>query len=322
MNRELLKVNGLKVYYKGKRKNIFDEATPVKAVDGISFTVNSGESLGIVGESGCGKTSAALALTGLAPITSGEILLDNRPIGEGSKSEISKKIQIIFQDSYLSLDPRYTVGKTIEEPLVIHKWASADKRKERVLGLMEEVGLRKEYYNRLPHEFSGGQRQRVNIARALALNPSIIVCDEPVSALDVSIQAQILNLMKRLQKQYGLAYVFISHNLSVVRFLCERIAVMYLGHIVEIAGRDEFFNNTLHPYSKILLNSVPSPNPKLKKTGEVLTVDTIDYLNPEKGCVFHTRCAFANEICKSARPELKSYGTGHEAACHRIGEFG
>lgn len=316
---ELLRVSNLKVYYpsqKGKGK-------PVKAVDGISFSVYEGETFGIVGESGCGKSTTGRAIVSLIKPTEGEICFRGRCLSGFKRKDrlhLAKNLQLIFQDSASSLDPRFTVGKTIEEPLSIHKLKDSKQRKEIALKLMADVGLREEYYDRFPHEFSGGQRQRIGIARALALNPSLIVCDEPVSALDVSIQAQILNLMKDIQKEYNLTYIFISHNLSVVRFFCDRVAVMYLGHIVEISYKDEIFNNPLHPYTKALLDSIPLPDPEKNTMAEMLEGDVPSPSDPPSGCVFHTRCKYACEECTQKTPAFLERVKGHWVSCHRIGQ--
>lgn len=317
--KELLKVSGLKVYYTSQKS----KGKPVKAVDGISFSVYEGETFGIVGESGCGKSTTGRAIVSLIKPTEGEILFKGQSLSGFTRKDrlhLAKNLQLIFQDSASSLDPRFTIGKTIGEPLSIHKLKDSKKRKEIALRLMIDVGLREEYYDRFPHEFSGGQRQRIGIARALALNPSLIVCDEPVSALDVSIQAQILNLMKDIQKEYNLTYIFISHNLSVVRFFCDRVAVMYLGHIVEISYKDEIFNNPLHPYTKALLDSIPLPDPDAKTMEEMLEGDVPSPEDPPSGCVFHTRCKYACEECTEKAPALLERVKGHWVCCHRIGQ--
>ena len=324
MEEHLLNVEDLKVYY-NEASGLFKKNMPaLKAVDGISFHVNKGETFGIVGESGCGKSTTGRAIVGLIPPTAGRISMEGKQLttaGRKDRFGMAKKMQIIFQDSYSSLDPRFSVGKTIEEPLSVHKVADAGKRKDLVYRLMEDVGLRKEYYDRFPHEFSGGQRQRIGIARALALNPELIVCDEPVSALDVSIQAQILNLMKDLQKKYSLTYIFISHNLSVVKHICDRVAVMYLGHIVEMGDKEQIFRAPMHPYTKALLNSIPAPNPNEISMVEMLEGDVPSPTNPPVGCVFNTRCKYAIEECSCKAPELTDLGRGHGVACLRIGEI-
>lgn len=326
MSKILLEVKDLKMHYPVtiKSERFLREKKHVKAVDGINFQVYEGETFGIVGESGCGKTTIGKMIVKLLVPTEGSIKYNDQNIFDLSKDKklYSSKVQIIFQDPYSSLDPRFTLGRTIGEPLIVHKIGNEKERKEKVLKLMADVGLRDEYYNRYPHEFSGGQRQRIGIARALALNPSLIVCDEPVSALDVSIQAQILNLMKELQKKYKLTYIFISHNLSVVRHLCDRIAVMYLGKIVEIADKKELFENPKHPYTIALLNAIPVPDPEILSVNEGLEGDVPSPMNPPEGCHFHTRCKFATEKCKKIKPELEKHKENHHVACHLLHESG
>lgn len=317
----LLEVKNLKVYYP-VRNGLLKKKSYVKAVDGITFSVYQGEAFGIVGESGCGKSTTGHTIVGLLQPFEGEILFDGEKIsGKRSRNriEMAKKCQIIFQDPYSSLDPRFTVGRLISEPLVVHKIGTPASRRQRVLNLMHDVGLNDEQITKYPHEFSGGQRQRIGVARALALDPSLIVCDEPVSALDVSIQAQILNLMQELQKKYGLTYVFISHNLSVVEHLCDRIAVMYLGNIVEIAGKRDLFNTPQHPYTRALLDAIPIPDPDRKTMKGVLTGEVPSPLNPPKGCCFHTRCPYATEKCSQVKPAPTETQPGHFVACHHIG---
>ena len=324
MGENLLIVENLKVYYNDASGLFKKNISAIKAVDGISFSVKKGETFGIVGESGCGKSTTGRAIVGLITPTEGQIIMEGKPltgIRRKDRFSMAKKMQIIFQDSYSSLDPRFSVGKTIEEPLLVHKIADAKTRKEMVYSLMEDVGLRKEQYDRYPHEFSGGQRQRIGIARALALNPQLIVCDEPVSALDVSIQAQILNLMKDLQNKYKLTYIFISHNLSVVKHICDRVAVMYLGHIVEIGSKEQIFRTPKHPYTRALLNSIPAPNPNEISMVEMLEGDVPSPANPPKGCAFNTRCKYANEECMHIQPELSDVGQGHGVACLRLEEI-
>ncbi|MDL2248543.1 ABC transporter ATP-binding protein [Tyzzerella sp. OttesenSCG-928-J15] len=325
MGEVLLKVEDLQVYYGDKGGWLNKNAKRVvKAVDGISFDVYRGETFGIVGESGCGKSTTGKAIIHLINPTGGKIFFGDSQIDGLTRKDrynLSKKIQIIFQDSYSSLDPRFNVGRTIEEPMLVHKMGTPAERKERVYKLMEDVGLRKDQFERYPHEFSGGQRQRIGIARALSLNPELIVCDEPVSALDVSIQAQILNLMKNIQKQYNLTYVFISHNLSVVRHICDRIAVMYLGHIVEMADKKDIFENPKHPYTKALLGSIPVADPNVPCMEEMLEGDVPSPANPPTGCVFNSRCKYAVEECRLKRPELVECGEGHTAACLRLNEI-
>ena len=315
----LLEVKDLKVHYAVKSKlSITGAKRSVKAVDGISFEVFEGETLGLVGESGCGKTTTGKAIVRLLTPTAGSILYDGKDIFSCTKEEhkeLSRKIQIIFQDPYSSLDPRFTLGRCIGEPLVIHKWKSPAERREHIMQLMRDVGLNEEHYTRFPHEFSGGQRQRIGVARSLALNPSLVVCDEPVSALDVSIQAQILNLMQELQQKYSLTYIFISHNLSVIKHISDRIAVMYLGHIVEIANKKDLFANPSHPYTQSLLDAIPVPNPEITTMSEPLEGDVPSPIDPPSGCVFHTRCKHAKPQCSEIVPQSKEIEPGHFMAC-------
>jgi len=319
MNNELLKVEDLCVYYAG---SALKQRKPIKAVDGISFSAFKGESVGIVGESGCGKSTTGYAITHLIRPTSGKILYNGQELKSKTKQDrlqIAKKVQLIFQNSTSSLNPRFSAGKAIEEPLMVHKigGSKADRRKM-VLELMDAVGLRETQFDSYPHEFSGGQRQRIGIARALSLNPELVVCDEPVSALDVSVQAQILNLMKSLQDKYSLTYIFISHDLPVVQHFCDRVIVMYLGNIVEIADRREIFRNPIHPYTKALIASIPIPDPKKYSLDEVIEGDVPSPQNPPPGCPFNTRCQMASGECYDEKPELKDYGNGHMAACHKV----
>ncbi len=319
MSETLLQVRDLKVYYPVKTQSIIPRKVYVKAVDGISFDVRRKEAFGLVGESGCGKSTTGHAIVGLLKPTSGQILFEGQSIvgGAAISKERAKKLQIIFQDPYSSLDSRFTVGRCISEPLEVHKIGTAKERLERVEELMGEVGLNHEQITRYPHEFSGGQRQRIGIARALALNPSLIICDEPVSALDVSIQAQILNLMQELKEKHGLTYIFISHNLSVVHHLCDRIAVMYLGNIVEIAEKRLLFDHPLHPYTQALLDAIPIPDPDRDTMNSELEGDVPSPLNPPSGCCFHTRCRFADQTCAQAKPQLAEAEDGHLVACHK-----
>ena len=324
MAKPLLEVKDLKVYYPVKVKGggLFKtEKKFVKAVDGVSFTVDAGETFGLVGESGCGKSTTGKAIVKLLTPTAGTISFEGRDLFDLPKQltdEYKKKIQIIFQDPYSSLDPRFTVERIIGEPLLVHGMTNGVERRSRVLKLMEDVGIRSEFLRRYPHEFSGGQRQRIGVARALALNPSLIVCDEPGSALDVSIQAQILNLMQELQAKYNLTYIFISHNLSVVKHICDRIAVMYLGNIVELAGKNELFGGPMHPYTKALMAAIPVPDPEVKTLSVPLEGDVPSPLNPPPGCCFHTRCKLAREECREVKPPLRDMGGGHLAACHLL----
>ena len=293
------------------------------AVDDVSFVLKPGETLGIVGESGCGKTTLGRAILKLHKPTDGKIIFMGEDITDYKTSqmrEIRKKMQIIFQDPYSSLPPRSTVGDILSEPVLVHNIVPKAEVKDYVLNLMEKCGLRDYYYERYPHEFSGGQRQRICIARALSVNPSLVICDEPVSALDVSIQAQIINLLKELQRDLNLTYVFISHDLSVVKFISDKIGVMYLGSMVEFGNKADIFANPIHPYTKALFSAIPNPNPDAKMNRIALAGDIPSPADPPKGCRFHTRCPYAKEICKHVPPEYKEYGEGHFAACHLLDE--
>ena len=293
------------------------------AVDDVSFKLMPGETLGIVGESGCGKTTMGRAILKLHEPSGGQIFFKGKDIAHYSKSEmrpIRTEMQIIFQDPYSSLPPRSTVGGILSEPVEVHNIVPKDQVKDYVLELMEKCGLRNYYYERYPHEFSGGQRQRICIARALSVNPELVVCDEPVSALDVSIQAQIINLLKQLQKDMGLTYLFISHDLSVVKFISDKILIMYLGSMMEFGPKEEIFGNPLHPYTKALFSAIPNPNPDEKMNRIVLGGDIPSPANPPKGCRFHTRCPHATEKCRHVTPAYKEYTPGHFAACHLLEE--
>ncbi len=299
----------------------------VKAVDGISFDINHGETLGVVGESGCGKSTTGRAILQLQKPTSGHVYFEDTDLttlSEGELRALRPRMQMIFQDSVASLNPRHSVGKIIGEPMRINGVGTEREIQKRVLELMELVGLKANWVKRFPHEFSGGQRQRINIARALALNPSFIVCDEPISALDVSIQAQVVNLLKELQQRLGLTYLFIAHDLSMVRHISNRIAVMYLGKVMELADRAELYRDPLHPYTQSLISAVPLPNPKLERRRRqfILKGDPPSPSNPPTGCVFHTRCPLATEICLTTVPEFEEMRPGHFVACHLADEAG
>ncbi|MGC8837442.1 MAG: ABC transporter ATP-binding protein [Anaerolineae bacterium] len=296
----------------------------VKAVDDISFFVRRGETLGLVGESGCGKSTTGRAILQLYRPTSGEVYFDGQDLCKMKGEELRRmrrRMQMIFQDPYASLNPRMTVGNIIGEPLEVHGIARGREKRERVQELLRVVGLNPYFVNRYPHEFSGGQRQRIGVARALAVNPDFIVCDEPISALDVSIRAQIINLLEELQEQFGLTYLFIAHDLSVVRHISNRVAVMYLGKIMELTSREELYDNPLHPYTQALLSAVPIPDPVVeeKRKRIILEGDVPSPVNPPKGCNFCTRCPVVMDICKEEEPEFKEVQPGHWVACWRVG---
>ncbi|AIQ53765.1 ABC transporter ATP-binding protein [Paenibacillus sp. FSL R7-0331] len=315
----LLEVRNLKKHYPVRKGFFGKQVGAVKAVDGITLSVEQGETLAVVGESGCGKSTTGRAILRLIEPTEGEIMFggtDVRSLNTEQLRRFRTDMQMVFQDPYASLDPRWTVQRILEEPLRTHGSVPSGELKSRVEQLMEVVGLSPYQAHRFPHEFSGGQRQRIGIARALALNPKFIVCDEPVSALDVSIQAQVLNLMQDLQEQYGLTYMFISHDLSVVKFISDRVAVMYLGRVVELAPTKELFAKPLHPYTQALMSAVPVPNPGQKKQRIVLTGDVPNPETPPTGCAFHPRCPYAMDRCKSEAPELRALDTGHQVSCH------
>ena len=315
----LLEVRNLRKYYPVTKGFIFQrQVGAVKAVDDVSFFIRKGETLGLVGESGCGKTTTGRVILRLQEPTHGEALFEGRDIFKLGKEELRRlrrDMQIIFQDPYSSLNPRMTVGDIIGEPLEIHKLARGKEKVRRVQELLEVVGLSPYHANRYPHEFSGGQRQRIGIARALAVNPKLIIADEPVSALDVSIQAQVLNLLEELQREFGLTYLFIAHDLSVVKHISDRIAVMYLGRIVELAAADELFSNPQHPYTEALLSAVPIPNPEMRRERIILPGDVPSPINPPAGCRFHTRCLYAQPSCKVDDPAFADIGGGHYVAC-------
>ena len=316
----LVEVKDLKEYF-NINTGLF-ASKPLKAVDGVSFAIRKGETLGLVGESGCGKTTVGRTLLHLYKPTAGEIWFDGKKI-ETRKDilEYRKKSAMVFQDPYSSLNPRMTVSDIIAEPLDVHKMCqNKAERQERILELMAKVGLNSEHANRYAHEFSGGQRQRIGIARALSMNPEFLVCDEPVSALDVSIQAQVINMFDELQEQMGLTYLFIAHDLLVVRHISDRIAVMYLGKMVELADAKEIYDHPLHPYTRSLMSAVPLPDPKKARENKriVLTGDIPSPLNAPSGCPFRTRCPYATAACAEAMPEFKEVATGHYVACHNL----
>ncbi|MBT2290749.1 dipeptide ABC transporter ATP-binding protein [Paenibacillus albidus] len=315
----LLEVRNLKKHYPIRKGLFAKQVGAVKAVDGISLSVEQGETLAVVGESGCGKSTTGRAILRLIEPTEGEIVFNGTNVRSLDTEQLRRfrtDMQMVFQDPYASLDPRWTVQRILEEPLRTHEAAKNNELKSRVEQLMEVVGLSPYQAQRFPHEFSGGQRQRIGIARALALNPKFIVCDEPVSALDVSIQAQVLNLMQDLQEQFGLTYMFISHDLSVVKFISDRVAVMYLGRIVELAPTKTLFAKALHPYTQALMSAVPVPNPGQKKSRIVLTGDVPNPETPPTGCTFHPRCPYAMDRCKSEPPVLRELESGHQVSCH------
>ena len=316
MNEALIKVEDLKQHF--RIKTDFGRAAVLKAVDGVSFEIGNGETLGLVGESGCGKTTVGRTILRLYEPTAGKIFFNGKEVTNKNITPLRKEMQMVFQDPYSSLDPRMTVEDIIGEPLDVHKlYSNKKERREKILDLMELVGLNAEHATRYAHEFSGGQRQRIGIARALAVNPKFIVCDEPVSALDVSIQAQVINMFEDLQEKLGVAYLFIAHDLLVVHHISNRIAVMYLGKIVEIANADELNGNPVHPYTTSLLSAVPIPDPKITRARKriVLEGDVPSPLNMPSGCSFRTRCPYATEQCAMECPALEDRGNGHLVAC-------
>jgi peptide/nickel transport system ATP-binding protein/oligopeptide transport system ATP-binding protein len=318
-NQVIMEVRDLKKHFDMTKGFIKKTTTKVRAVDGLNFKVYKGETLGIVGESGCGKSTTGSLMLGLLDATEGHIYFQNEDIAGMTQKELRtarRDLQVIFQDPYSSLNPRMTVEELVGEPLVVHGLASGKELKRQVTELLELVGLREHQMKLYPHEFSGGQRQRIGIARALALKPKVIVCDEAVSALDVSIQAQILNLLKKLQKEMDLTYIFIAHGLPAVRHISDRIGVMYLGKMVELAGRDALFENPLHPYTHALLDSVPIPDPRLRKEHQLIKGEIPSPSNPPSGCTFHPRCPYATEKCKIDIPEYREVLPDHFVACH------
>jgi oligopeptide transport system ATP-binding protein len=318
----LLKVDNLCKYFPINKGLIFSrQAGAVRAVDGVSFDVYSGETLGLVGESGCGKSTTGRTIVQLYRPTSGRVIFEGQDLAQLKGEQLRRKrrhIQMIFQDPYASLNPRMTVGEIVGEPIDIHQTYKGDKKRKRIEELLALVGLNSEFINRYPHEFSGGQRQRIGIARALSLDPKLIVCDEPISALDVSIQAQVVNLLEDLQTEMGLTYLFIAHDLSMVRHVSDRIAVMYLGVIVELSERNELYSKPYHPYTQALLSAVPFPDPEVeeKRKRIILEGDVPSPINPPSGCRFHTRCQYASEICTIEKPEFREITPKHFVACH------
>ncbi len=316
--RVLVEVNNLVKYFPVRSGLLQRVSAHVKAVDDVSFFIYEGETFGLVGESGCGKTTIGRTILRLVPATSGDVIFDGRELFELNASDLKKMrqdIQIIFQDPYSSLDPRMPIGESISEGLRIHTDKSAQERYDVVVEMLTRVGMRADHARRYPHEFSGGQRQRIGIARALALRPKFIVCDEPVSALDVSIQAQVLNILKELQKDFGLTYLFIAHNLSVVEHFSDRVGVMYLGKMVEMSSRDDLYADPLHPYTQALMSAIPVPDPMARRQRVILQGDVPSPLNPPSGCRFHTRCPLAFDKCSQEEPPFKDYGNDHYAAC-------
>ncbi len=317
---DLMVVQGLKHYFPVRTGLLQRVTAQVKAVDQVSFSIRHGETLGMVGESGCGKTTVGRAILRLMQPTAGSVKFDGQEVLKANRAEMKtlrRNMQIIFQDPYSSLDPRVPIGESIGEGLLIHGMRDARERQKIVVDMLKKVGLEEYHARRYPHEFSGGQRQRIGIARALALQPKFIVCDEPVSALDVSIQSQVLNILRDLQHEFGLTYLFIAHNLSVVEHISDRVAVMYLGKMVELTHREELFRAPLHPYTVALMSAIPIPDPQIKNKRQriVLKGDVPSPVNPPSGCRFHTRCPMMTDICKEQEPEFKDYGGGHLAAC-------
>lgn len=317
----LVEVQGLKTYFPIRKGILSRIVNHVRAVDGVELKIHSGETLALVGESGSGKTTLGKTILRLEEPTAGEIFFDGRNITRLSRKDmrpIRKNVQMIFQDPFTSLSPRFTIGQIVEEPLIIHNLYSKAERKVRVSELLEIVGLSKTYADRYPHEFSGGQRQRIGIARALVMGPKLVIADEPVSALDVSIQSQIINLLVDLQQEFKLTYLFISHDLGVVEYISDRVAVMYLGRIVEIATKEAIYDHPQHPYTKSLLSAIPLPDPEAKRDRIILKGDLPSPSNPPSGCTFHTRCPVKQDICTQERPLSREVSQGHMVACHQV----
>lgn len=322
MSELLLEVNGLKKYFPITGGLFGSKKGEVKAVDDVSFSVKKGETLGIVGESGCGKSTTGRLLIRLIEASDGKIVFEDKEITSMSKSELRKTrrdIQMVFQDPYASLNPRHSVEQILEEPLIVHGIGTKEERRKQVREMLEVVGLSSYHARRYPHQFSGGQRQRIGIAKALMTRPKLIIADEPVSALDVSIQAQVLNLMKDIQTEFGLTYIFIAHDLGVVRHISDRVGVMYLGRLIELAASEDLYENPKHPYTKALLSAVPIPDPDIKRETILIQGELPSPANPPSGCAFHTRCSQCMDICKTTRPEERNL-SGHYVACHLYNE--
>lgn len=323
MSNVLLKVEDLKKYFPIRTGLLSRKTGDVKAVDGISFEVFEGETLGIVGESGCGKSTTGRVIMRLHEATDGRVTFDGvelNSLSNDAMRKVRRDIQMVFQDPYASLNPRHSIGKILEEPLIVHGIGTAAERKKKVIEFLEVVGLSAYHAKRYPHQFSGGQRQRIGIARALMTNPKLIIADEPVSALDVSIQAQVLNLMKRLQEDLKLTYIFIAHDLGVVRHISDRVGVMYLGKMVELSNSEELYENPLHPYTQALLSAVPVPDPGFERDQILLKGDIPSPADPPTGCTFHTRCPLAIELCKQQVPQFLEVKSGHYVACHLVND--
>lgn len=321
MSEALLQVRDLKKHFPIKRGVLRRTVGQVRAVDGVSFGIEQGRTLGVVGESGCGKSTMGRSILRLLEPTSGQVHFKGKDVlhlSRGDMRAMRREMQIVFQDPYASLNPRYSIEKTLLEPMVIHNLHTPAQRRERVRNLLERVGLDPDYAARFPHEFSGGQRQRIGIARALAVNPKLIMLDEPVAALDVSVQSQVLNLLEDLQQDFNLTYIFVAHDLSVVRHISDRIMVLYLGKMAEFADRDALFDDPLHPYTRALLSAVPIPDPDAKRERIILKGDLPSPANPPKGCVFHTRCPLAEQRCKEQVPEWREVKSNHYVACHLV----
>lgn len=319
MEEDLLQVRGLKKYFPVNSGWLGREVAQIKAVDDVTFTVKKGETLGLVGESGCGKSTTGRTILRLLEPTGGQVIFAGQDVTAMTKEKVRilrRDMQFAFQDPYASLNPKQTIGQILEEPLIVHGIGNAQERKEKVLRFLEVVGLHAFHSKRYPHQFSGGQRQRIGIARALVVNPRLIIADEPVSALDVSVQSQVLNLLQDLQEEFDLTYLFISHDLSVVKHISDRVGVMYLGRLVELADKNTLYDQPLHPYTQALLSAVPIPDPDIKRSRMLLQGDVPSPANAPKGCAFHSRCPHVMDICKTERPVSKDVGAGHVVSCH------